>query len=165
MMSPARGVPLLVLLASIAVVGAAQLFEHVGGLAPCELCLMERWPYYGAIAVSFLALAAPRRGLLIPALLALCGLLFLADVGLGGYHVAVEQHWVAGPAACTLPAQQPQTFDELKRQLLQQQPVRCDEVQWSFFGVSLAGLNAIAAGLLAVVSLAALPPLLRARPR
>ena len=50
-----RTLPLLICLASFAVVGAALLSQIVGGLQPCELCLYERWPYYIAISLTLLA--------------------------------------------------------------------------------------------------------------
>ncbi len=60
------------------------------------------------------------------------------------YHVGVEQHWFAGPSACTAAAGTPTTLEALKAQLLHQQPVRCDEPAWSLFGISLAGWNLLA---------------------
>src|SRR5258708_18703583 len=53
-----RTVPLLILVASAALVGGALLFQHVGGLQPCELCLYQRWPYYTVIVLYALALAS-----------------------------------------------------------------------------------------------------------
>jgi disulfide bond formation protein DsbB len=94
---------LIVLLASAGILCAALLFEYEGGLAPCELCLYERWPYYAAVTLAILALltgnAAAMRGIL-----ALCCLLFAAGTALAFYHVGVEQHWFAGPTACVISA-------------------------------------------------------------
>ena len=129
MASSLRLAPLILLVASIGVVGGALLFQYVGGLVPCELCLYERWPYYAAIALSLLALAAGRRGIAVAAL-GLCALFFLANVGLGFYHVGVEQHWFAGPTTCTGPQLGATSIEALKAQLMGQKPVRCDEVQW-----------------------------------
>ncbi len=147
---------LLVLLGSVAVVGGALLFQYAGGLEPCELCLLERWPYYLAAPLALLALIAAPRRLPAAAIIALPALLFAANAALGFYHVGVEQHWFAGPTACTGPTSAARTVAELKAQLMAQQPVRCDEVQWSLFGVSLAGWNLLASLVLAGLSLAAL---------
>lgn len=154
-MSQPRLAPLLILLASVAIVGGAQLFQHIGGLAPCELCLYERWPYYIAIALALLALAVDGRGRLAPLVVALCGILFLADAALAFYHVGVEQHWFQGPTACTGPVSRAKTVAELKAQIMNQQAVRCDVPQWTLFGISLAGFNLLAALALAAFSLVA----------
>ena len=140
---PPRRVLLLVLLASVATIGAALLFEHVGGLAPCELCLYERWPWYGAIVIAAAALVsgsegAARGGIIV------CGLVFAAGTALAVYHVGVEQHWFPGPTACTGGSSGAQTLEQLRAQLLGRQPVNCDEPAWTLFGVSLAGFNALA---------------------
>lgn len=158
-----RLAPLLILLVSLAMVGGAQIFERVGGLVPCELCLIERWPYYTAILLALIPLAVRGRGGLAPAVVALCGLLFLAGAGLALYHVGVEQHWFAGPTACTSPAGRATTIEQLKAQIMHQQPVRCDVVQWSLFGISLAGYNLLASLALAGLCLFSAPHLRRAR--
>jgi disulfide bond formation protein DsbB len=148
----------LVLIGSVAVIAGALLFQFVGGLAPCELCLLERWPYYIGIPVTAVALATGRhRALAVPAI-AVVALLFIASTGLAFYHVGVEQRWFAGPTACTSPTTAAHTLAELRAQLMNQQTVRCDQPQWSLVGVSLAGWNflaSLALALLAVVALGA----------
>jgi disulfide bond formation protein DsbB len=77
-------------------------------------------------------------------------LLFAASTCLAAYHVAVEQHWIAGPTACTGGLGQASSPDQLLKMLQERQPVQCDVVQWSIFGISLAGLNLIASLLLLI---------------
>ena len=140
---------ILILAATVLVLGAAWLFQLVGGLVPCELCLYERWPYYAALVLALAALAFPAAG--IPrAGVALLGLLFLASAALGFYHAGVEQHWFAGPSACTSGGSAAETLEQFKARLLGQKMVMCDEIQWSVFGLSLAALNAIVSLLIAV---------------
>ena len=144
---------LTLLIASAAIVGGALGSQYLGGLQPCELCLLERWPYYLAIIVTAFGFAA--RGHSAPRFFAmwLIVLLFAASTGLAAYHVAVEQHWVAGPTACTGGIGQASSPDQLLKMLEERQPVQCDVVQWSIFGISLAGLNLIASLLLLVFGL------------
>jgi disulfide bond formation protein DsbB len=142
-MARARLFPLLLLLAGAAVVGGALLFQYVGGVQPCELCLYQRWPYYGVIVLAVLALVAGDRRVSL-AILALAALAFLAGAALAFYHVGVEQHWFAGPSACSGAQITGASVADLKAQLLARPPVRCDEVAWSLFGVSLAGWNLLA---------------------
>ena len=148
-MSGRRFASSLALLGSIAVIAGAWLFQTVGGLAPCELCLLERWPYYIAIALLLLAFATGLRRGFATLLITLVLLFYLAGSVLAFYHVGVEQHWFAGPSACTGPTSAAHTVAALKAQLMGQQPVRCDEVQWSLFGISLAGWNLAASLVLA----------------
>jgi disulfide bond formation protein DsbB len=154
-MTDARLAPLVILVASAAVVGGALLLQYVGGLQPCELCLYQRWPYYAAVVATLIALALGRRGV-SAAVIALCGAGFLVGVGLAFYHVGVEQHWFAGPAACTGGPSGSGSLADFKAQLLAQPVARCDVPQWSLFGVTLAGWNLIASAALVVFCVLAL---------
>jgi disulfide bond formation protein DsbB len=150
-MTVTRLVLLLALAVSSAVAAGALMFQYLGGLQPCELCLAERWPYYGAIAIALGALAAGERGASLG--IALLALIFLGSAGLAAYHVGVEQQWIAGPTACTGGSSGAKTAEELMKFLSEQQTVRCDEVQWSLAGVSLAGWNLVTSlGLLALTA-------------
>ncbi len=133
----------LVLLAGIGIIGGALMFQFVVKLVPCELCLEERWPWYGTIAVAALGVAWPSQRVTLGAI-GVSALLLLGDAGLSAYHVAVEHHWVQGPIACTAPSHPATTVAELKAQIRAQRAVQCDQVQWSLFGISLAGYNVIA---------------------
>lgn len=146
-----RTAPLVVLILSAVIVGIVLLSQYWGRLVPCELCLYERWPYYAAIALTALALVAGRRDASRAALL-LAALIFLASAVLAFYHVGVEQHWFAGPTACTAAPLGKGSIADLRKQLLATPVVRCDQVQWSFAGVSLAGLNLVASLIMIAVS-------------
>jgi disulfide bond formation protein DsbB len=144
----------LVLAASVLVLGAALLSQYWGGLTPCELCLLERWPWWAAIALAAVAWLAGEK--ITPAAAAvLLAIVFAAGAGLGFYHVGVEQHWFPGPTACTASGTAAASVDALRAQLLGKQAVMCDQVQWSLFGVSLAGWNFLASLALAVFCVAA----------
>lgn len=148
-----RGILVSVLGVSVAVIVGAFLFQYVGHLEPCEICLVERWPYYAAIPLTLVALAMHARPPLV--WLGLIGLVLLISTGLGAYHVGVEQHWIAGPTACTGSGiGVAKTIEELKRLLQNQQNVPCDVVQWTLFGISLAGFNfLISLGLLGATAI------------
>lgn len=138
-----RAFPAFVLAASAAVLGAALASQYWGGLAPCELCLVERWPWGAAIVISFVATMVGSRAAL-PWVALLLAAVFVVSIGLAFYHVGVEQHWVAGPTACSGAATAADTVEALKAQILHQQPVLCDEPAWSLWGISLAGWNLLA---------------------
>jgi disulfide bond formation protein DsbB len=155
MTASARGFPVFVLVASAIVLGAVLLSQYWGGLAPCELCLLERWPWAVAIVISFIATMVASRAAL-PWLALLLAAVFAVSSAFAFYHVGVEQHWFAGPSACTATAGTPTTIEALKAQLLHQQPVRCDEPAWLLWGVSLAGWNLLASLAMTGICLAAL---------
>ena len=55
MIEPTRSFTIFVLAASAIVLGGAMLSEYWGGLTPCELCLLQRWPWGVAIVIAFIA--------------------------------------------------------------------------------------------------------------
>lgn len=139
-----------VLAASAAILGAALLSQYWGGLAPCELCLKERWPWSAAIVVSLIVLLVGRRPAL-PWVALLLAVVFAAGATLAFYHVGVEQHWFAGPSACTAPSSGAMTLAQMEQQIRGTAPVMCDRVQWALFGVSLAGWNLLASLAMAAI--------------
>jgi disulfide bond formation protein DsbB len=148
--------PVLNLLASATMLGGAWGFQLLGGLHPCTLCLYQRWPYWVVIVIAGLATVGARhlgaRGIALMA--ALCALIFLASAGVAGFHNGIEQHWWDGLTACgggdfNNPNM---SIEELKTRLLAAPVVRCDEVPWSLFGISLTGYNFIASLVFALAS-------------
>ena len=144
----------LILAASAAVLGGALAFQYWGGLAPCVLCIWQRYAHVGVMAFAVLALAAAQPSWRAPLLLG-CALAALAGAGIAFFHVGVEQHWWQGTAACGSTLPPASSIDELRKQLLAQPVVRCDEVAWSLLGISMAGYNAILSLALAAFAVAA----------
>lgn len=144
-----KSAPAVILAASAAILGTALASQYVGGLAPCELCIVQRWPYAAAIGLSLVALTAIRRPAARTLVVGLCGIAFAIGGAVAFYHLGVEQGWFQGPAGCSAAAIDATTVEELKRQLEATPVVRCDEVPWSLMGVSLAGFNLIASAVLA----------------
>src|SRR3982074_1267632 len=93
-----RSFALMVLAASAAVLGTALLSQYWGGLQPCELCLLQRWPWDAAIVISLVAALARGRPAPPRVALVLAGT-FTVSVAFAFYHLGVEQHWFAGPSA------------------------------------------------------------------
>ena len=136
-----RRLALLVILAGILALGTAFLAQFVGGLAPCELCLWQRYPYGVAIGLAALAMVfAPSAGA-ARFFLALAALAILASAGIAAFHVGVEQKWWQGLASCSGTINLKGSAADLARQLTAAPVVRCDAVPWSLFGISMAGYN------------------------
>jgi disulfide bond formation protein DsbB len=148
-----RRFPIFVLIVSTAVLGAALASQYWGGLKPCELCLYQRWPWDAAIAIGLIATLVGSRSAL-PWVALILALAFAIGSVIAFYHVGVEQHWFAGPDACSGSNTGAASVEALKAKILGQAAVRCDEPQWSWLGVSLAGWNLLASLLMALASLA-----------
>ncbi len=123
---------------SAALLAGALAFQYVGGLAPCPLCIWQRWPHVAAVLLGLALLAFPRSGVA-----ALGGLAMLAGAGIAAWHAGIERGWWPGPVTCTAPDIGGLTPDELLARILESPIVRCDEVAWSLLGVSMAGWNAL----------------------
>ena len=123
--------------------GGAYYFQYVVGLAPCDMCLWQRYPHMVAILFGLITvplLVEPRVALVF-ALLAILALFTTAGIGL--FHAGVEQHWWQGPQSCTGRVPAGLTAEELKQYLLNARMVRCDEIPWKMWNISMAGWNAI----------------------
>ncbi len=144
----------LIFLASLTIILIALISQHVGGLQPCDLCYKQRWVYYAAIAFVPLALLLYARGQVqaTQILLFIFAAAFFANMILGVYHAGVEWKWWAGPSGCTGGGQLDASIDLLKA-LEKIKIVPCDEVQWSFLGLSMAGYSALASLALGLLSL------------
>ena len=153
----ARG-PALLALAAAVILGSAVASEVWGGLSPCRLCLTQRIPYAFAIVAGLIATMAVVGGVnrrLAALLTFLCTVAFVLGAAVAAYHVGVEQGWWQGSLSCTgVPAGAAATPDELRRLLEAAPVVRCNEVQWSLLGISMAGYNFLASLALAAFAAA-----------
>ena len=130
----------------LATLGSALLligafgFQHLGGLAPCKMCLWQRWPHAAAILIGLIVLSGAPR-----AFIWLGALAVTITGGIGAYHAGVEWKWWPGPSSCSgggmdlgglsgtdlLSVEGPSGL------------VMCDEIVWQLFGLSMAGWNAL----------------------
>ena len=152
--------PALVAALAIAAVAAATLagawfFQLVLDIQPCPLCLVQRYAYYLAIPLAALvAIAAAKDAppAILVAGLVLLGVAALANAGLGGYHAGVEWGFWPGPTECTGPIGDLGSSGGLLDRLDSVKVIRCDEVQWRFLGLSLAGYNVLISLLMALLA-------------
>ena len=147
---PAYRTGAAVLFVAVAVILAALAFQYCGGYIPCPLCLQQRYAYYAAIPLLFLALVliAADRHALAGALFLLVAVAFLANAGLGVYHSGVEWKLWAGPDTCASTQALGVGKGGLLEQLENSRAVRCDEAQWRMLGLSFAGWNVLISSLL-----------------
>jgi disulfide bond formation protein DsbB len=152
--------PALIAALAITVIAAATLagawfFQLVLDIRPCPLCLEQRYAYYLALPLGALvALAASRDAprAVLYAGLALLALAALGNAGLGAYHAGVEWGLWKGPTECTGPVVNLGSAGNLFERLDSVKVIRCDEVQWRFLGLSLAGYNVLISLALAAIA-------------
>jgi len=123
---------------SAALMLGALAFQHLGGLAPCKLCLWQRWPHVAAILVGAAALAVPGRALPLLGMLAA-----LTTAAIAGYHTGVEQGWWQGPSTCTAAPLGDLSSEAAFERMMSAPLVRCDEVPWEMLGLSMASWNMV----------------------
>ncbi|WP_037315663.1 disulfide bond formation protein B [Ruegeria halocynthiae] len=136
---------------SVALLLGAWGFQYIGGLPPCKLCIWQRYPHGVAILIGALALALPRQAYLP----LLGGLAALTTAVIGVFHAGVEQKWWEGPSTCTSGDIGGLSSQELMDQIMNAPLVRCDDIPWQMFGLSMAGWNAVLSAVLVLVWLAA----------
>jgi disulfide bond formation protein DsbB len=136
---------LVAALGSAALLTAALVFQYGFGMAPCALCIWQRWPHLAALALGGVALAIPAP----PVLLAGAAAAAASGV-IGFYHTGVERGWFEGPQDCSAAIDfSALTAEQMLDRVLAAPVVRCDEVPWEMLGLSMASWNAMASFALA----------------
>ena len=128
---------LLALLVPAGLLGGALFSQYVGGLYPCEMCHWQRWPHAAAILLAFGAIFSPLDAPRTRLLTLLAALAVAISGAIGAFHAGVELGWWEGITQCTT------TGATSLEDIMKVPLVRCDQVQWAFLGISMAGWNAI----------------------
>ena len=116
--------------------------EHIGGLHPCEMCWWQRWAHMAAMAFALVALLAgrlPDRG---RSFVWLAALAIMVSGGIGVWHAGIEADIFEGFTQCTAD-RGVQSTEDLLRSVMNAPMIRCDDIQWQWLGISMAGWNAI----------------------
>lgn len=114
--------------------GGAFVSQFGFGLFPCEMCWWQRYPHFVALAFALIGLLRPPgRGAV-----ALAALAILSSGLIGAFHAGVEYGWWQGFTECSSTlASGGNSLDAILKAPI----IRCDQVQWALFGISLAGFN------------------------
>ena len=129
---------LLAGLGSFAMLMGAFAFQHIGGMAPCKLCIWQRYPHGLAIALALLGILHMHRIWILGGALAT-----FTTGGIGIYHTGVERKWWEGPTSCTSSSVADQSSTDLFNSIMNAPLVQCDQVAWEMFGLSMASWNAV----------------------
>lgn len=132
----------LALLVPTALLGGALGSQYWGGLHPCEMCYWQRYPHGIAIVLALLAILSSPRPAASRLLVLLAALAIATSGAIGVFHAGVEMGWWEGLTSCAT-SSNAATAEELLADIMATPLIRCDQVQWSLFGISMAGWNAI----------------------
>jgi disulfide bond formation protein DsbB len=131
----------LAFLVPAGLLAGAYGFEFLRGLYPCEMCWWQRYAHFAGL---FFALAALMSGRMFDrgrSFVWLAALGILASGAIGAYHAGVEAGVFEGFTQCTAAASGSPA--DVLSSIMATPLVRCDDVQWSFLGISMAGWNAV----------------------
>jgi disulfide bond formation protein DsbB len=106
------------------------------------MCYWQRWPHGAAILLAALAFTASPASERSRTLTLLAALAIAISGAIGVYHAGVELGIFEGLTTCTSFASGASSA-ELLNSIMTAPLVRCDQVQFAFLGISMAGWNAI----------------------
>ena len=141
-LGPAAAARLIALLLPLALLAGAFGSQYLGGLYPCEMCWWQRYAHMAALVPAALAFTARAQSGTARMLTLLAALAIAASGAIAVYHFGVEVKIFEGLTTCTATTTGSNPADLLK-QIIHAPLIRCDEVQFRFLGISLAGWNAI----------------------
>jgi len=147
----ADGAAAAALIGSAVLLAIALAFQYLGGLSPCTLCHWQRFGHLIAI-IGVGAIFSLSPGWRIVGLVGA-----LVSSGTGFFHVGTERGWWSAGSGCTgAPDLAGLSAEAALQLLLEAVPVRCDEIAWSMFGLSMAGWNMVFSAILACLWIASL---------
>lgn len=149
-MTNTRLYPALLILVGAGALATAFTAQFGFGLEPCELCLYQRVPFAIAIVLGAVGLWRPQD---LTAVFSLAVAAFAVNSGIAVYHVGVEQHWWASAVGCGGKLVTQASVADLMASLNTKPAKSCDAVDWTMFGISMAGWNIVFSAGLALASL------------
>lgn len=150
-MNTQRRLPLFVLAFSVVALATAYTAQYGFGLRPCTLCLTQRVPFAIAGLLALLTLLRPLSWQRM--LMTMAGLAFLVNSAIAVYHVGVEQKW--WESSCGASDGPKVSMNDLSALMSKPAEARCDEPAWQWHGLTMAGMNIVFSGGLALLVLTA----------
>lgn len=136
---------LLIILASLSSLALvmAYISQYFFGLQPCHLCLWQRKPFFIIIVIAIVFLLIPQLSKYKKLAIQISVVLLIANTALAFYHAGVEKKIFKGLDSCSTESMNIQNLEELELNISKTSVVRCDQPQFIFLGISMAGWNAL----------------------
>ena len=139
----------IILFISTIALASAYFIEYILVYKPCNLCLIERWPYLIALIFIITNLIINKLEKIILIALAI---IFAAATILSFYHVGIEQGFFDESLVCISNDGINSLNKEDILKELQKEVVSCKNVEFTFFGLSLATINAVISFVLSAIT-------------
>ena len=139
----------IILFFSIFALAYAYFVEYILGYKPCNLCLIERLPYFITIIIILIGLLVNRLEKII---LITLSLIFFAATILSFYHFGIEQGFFKESLVCISNNEINNLVKEDLIKELQKKVVSCKDVQFTLFGLSLVTINTVISFILSVIT-------------
>ena len=148
----------ILLVVSAGILSVVWIMQYGFGLLPCDLCLWQRWPYYGLGVLALIVIIVrqwqkedkKQKFFSISAGI-LATILATGGMFLALYHVGIEEYWwqrwypsIVSECAATQ-STTTMNIEELREYFMSRTSVTpsCAQVSWSLFGLSLASYNGL----------------------
>ena len=128
----------IIFLVSIIALVSAFFIEYILSHQPCNLCILERFPYLLAIIVILFIYKFSQFEKFFIFLLTI---IFLAATALSLYHLGIEQGFIQESLVCDLKSGSNLLSKEEILKQLQEKSVSCKDVTFKIFGLSLTSYN------------------------
>ena len=138
---------LVLIICSMIILLFVYLIEHIAGIEPCELCLIQRYPYYFVILFAFISFFTNKRVIKI-VMLTCCLLALLTTISYAIYHVGIEQKLFESNCLSNLTISD--SMEDLRKTIDLAPRAACDSISWTIFGLSLATWNVIISFILSI---------------
>ena len=138
----------LILWFSIFALFAAYFVQYILGHLPCNLCLLERIPYFLTIVIIIISFKSKKYEKIY---LALLSAIFIFATLLSFYHFGIEQGFIKESLVCDLISQNNNLTAEDILKDLKEKTISCKNVTFKIFGLSLATINTIISLILSII--------------
>ena len=138
-----------IFLVSIIALVSAFFIEYILGHQPCNLCVLERIPYFLTIIIVLLNYKFIQFERFFILLLAI---VFLAGTILSLYHLGIEQGFIQESLVCDLKNGSNLLSKEEILKQLQEKSVSCKDVTFKIFGLSLTSYNILISLIITIVT-------------
>ena len=138
----------LILIFCIFALIVAYFIQYVLGHQPCNLCLIERIPYFAAVIFISLIFFLNKYEKIISFIV---GLFFIFGAIVSFYHVGIEQGIFSESLVCDLTEKKNSLSAQELLKELESKTISCKDITFSFFGLSLATLNTLISLILSAI--------------